>query len=183
MAAKMLIRNTESHYGSVTILLHWIMAILIIGLLILGLYMVPLPISREKLKFYRWHKEFGMLVLMLIVLRVAWRLSNITPSLASLPLWEKFAARSVHYAFYVFMFAMPISGWMMSSAAGFSVSFFGLFLLPDLVSPDENLRIALTEIHKWLGYLLIATLFLHVGASLKHHFINKDDILRRMLWP
>lgn len=177
----MLIKNTQDHYGSVTILLHWIMAILIIGLLILGLYMVPLPISREKLKFYRWHKEFGMVVLMLVVLRVAWRLSNIIPSLASLPLWEKFAARSVHYAFYVFMFAMPISGWMMSSAAGFPVSFFRLFLLPDLVSPNENLRIALTEIHKWLGYLLIATLFLHVGASLKHHFINKNDILRRML--
>jgi len=179
----MLIKNTKNHYGIVAISLHWIMAILIIGLLVLGLYMVPLPISREKLKLYRWHKEFGMVVLMLVVLRAAWRLSNIIPSLASLPPWEKFAARSVHYAFYVFMFAIPISGWIMSSAAGFSVSFFGLFLLPDLVLPDENLRIILTEIHKWLSYLLIAIIFLHISASLKHHYINKDDILRRMLWP
>ena len=179
----MLIKNTENHYGMVSIFLHWIMAILIIGLLIVGLYMVPLPIHPQKLRFYRWHKEFGMVALMLVVLRIAWRLSNITPSLASLPLWEKFAARSVHYAFYVFMFALPITGWMMSSAAGFPVSFFGLFLLPDLVSPDENLRVTLIEIHQWLGYLLIATLFLHIGASLKHQIINKDDILQRMLWP
>ena len=179
----MLIKNTEDHYGSVSILLHWMIAILMIGLLIIGIYMVPLPISREKLKFYRWHKEFGMLVLMLVFLRVAWRLSNITPSLSNLPFLEKMAARSVHFSFYIFMFAIPMTGWMMSSSAGFPVSFFGLFLLPDLVSPDENLRITLIEIHKWLGYLLIATIFLHVGASLKHHFINKDDILRRMLWP
>lgn len=179
----MLIKNTENRYGAAAIFLHWLMAILIIGLLIIGLYMVPLPINPQKLRFYRWHKEFGMVVLFLVLLRVAWRFSNIVPTLVSLPLWERFAARSVHYAFYVFMFAMPITGWMMSSAAGFPVSFFGLFLLPDLVLPDEQLRIVLTDTHMWLGYLLIATIFLHVSASFKHHFINKDDILRRMLWP
>ncbi len=179
----MLIRNTQNRYGLVTISLHWITAILMIGLLILGLYMVGLPVSPEKLKFYRWHKEFGAIVLALAFLRIVWRFSSMVPTLDFLPVLERLGALAVHYAFYIFMFAMPITGWMMSSAAGFPVSFFGLFLLPDLVSPNESLRITLTETHKWLGYLLIVTIVLHVSASLKHHYINKDNVLRRMLWP
>src|SRR3990167_2496566 len=176
----MRIINTEDRYGVVTIFLHWIMAVLIIGLLILGIYMVTLPISHTKLKLYGWHKEYGLLALGLVALRLIWRLSNVTPRL-SLPLLEKFAARTVHWAFYVFMFAMPLTGWLITSAAGLPASFFGLFVLPNLISPNEESRILLEEIHKWLGYGLIATIVLHTSAALKHHFINKDDILRRML--
>jgi len=179
----MLIKNNENHYGIVAIFFHWIIAILIIGLIILGLYMVGLPISLQKLKFYGWHKEFGILVLMLFLLRIVWRLINVVPSLAELPAWERVAARSVHYAFYFCLFAIPLTGWMMSSAAGLPVGFFGLFVLPDLVSPDENLRLFLIAVHKWLAYFLIALLCLHIAASFKHLLINKDDILRRILWP
>ncbi|MGE3319510.1 MAG: cytochrome b [Candidatus Berkiella sp.] len=178
----MQIKNTINRFGTVAILLHWVIAIIIIGLLGLGLYMVPLPMNLWKLKLYGWHKEFGILVLALAVIRVAWRLSNITPKLPEhLALWQKLAAQSVHFAFYLFMFAMPISGWMISSAAGLPVSFFGLFVLPDLVSSNEGMRLLLSEIHKWLGYGLILTIFAHVGAALQHHFIYKDDTLRRML--
>ena len=173
-------KNSEAHYGVMAIILHWVMAILLIALLILGLYMVALPISLEKLKFYGWHKEYGILALMLVMVRIVWRLANISPRL-SLPLLEKLAARAVHWAFYGFMFAMPITGWLITSAAGLPVSFFGLFVLPDLVSPNEDLMKLLQEIHKWLGYGLIATIILHASAALKHHFINKDDILRRMI--
>ena len=176
----MRIKNTEDRYGVVTIFLHWIMAVLIIGLLILGIYMVTLPISHAKLKLYGWHKEYGLLALGLVSLRLIWRLSNMTPGLL-LPLLEKLAARTVHWTFYVFMFAMPLTGWLITSAAGLPASFFGWFVLPNLISPNEESRILLEEIHKWLGYGLIATIVLHASAALKHHFINKDDILRRML--
>jgi len=177
----MQLKNTKEDFGKVTISLHWIIAILMIGLTALGLYMVGMPISLEKLKFYGWHKEYGILVLMLAIIRVAWRLYSITPSLDSLPWWERLAARSMHWIFYGFMFAMPITGWMLSSAYGLPVSFFGLFTLPNLVSPNENLRILLTNVHMWLGYALIAAIVGHTAAALKHQFIDKDGILRRML--
>lgn len=177
----MQIQNSQDGYGAVTITLHWLMAILIIALLIVGLYMADLPIGIEKLKFYGWHKEFGILVLMLVIVRLIWRLDNVTPSLALLPWWEKLAARSMHWAFYGFMFAMPITGWLMSSAAGLPVSFFGLFTFPTLISPNENIMKLLQETHEWLGYGLIAAILGHTAAALKHHFIDKDNILRRML--
>lgn len=176
----MQITNSKDTYGIVSIVLHWLMALLLVGLLILGLYMVKLPISLEKLKLYGWHKEYGILALMLVVVRLVWRLANSTPHL-SLPLWEILAARIVHWSFYGFMIALPITGWLISSAAGLPVSFFGLFVLPDLVSPNHDLMNLFEEIHEWLGYGLIATFLLHTSAALKHHFINKDDILRRML--
>lgn len=176
----MYIKNTNDRYGLVAIILHWLMAILIISLLALGLYMTSLPIGLQKLKLYGWHKEYGLLVLWLVILRLAWRLFNRTPQL-SLPWWEKIAARSVHWAFYVFMFAMPITGWLITSAAGLPVSFFGLFVLPSIVPASDASRELFEVIHQWIGYGLIAAIVLHSAAALKHHFINKDDILRRML--
>lgn len=176
----MQLKNSENHFGIIAITLHWVMAILLIGLLALGLYMVGVPISLEKLKLYGWHKEYGILALLLVIIRIIWRFTNITPRL-SLPLLEKLAARAVHWAFYGFMIAMPITGWLITSAAGLPVSVFGWFVLPNLVGPNDQLMKLCEEIHKWLGYGLIATIILHASAALKHHFINKDDILRRML--
>jgi cytochrome b561 len=178
----MLIKNTKDRFGLVAIVLHWLMAILIIGMVCAGLYMTDLPVSPEKFKLYGIHKALGMIVLTLIMIRFVWRLGNLTPSLAELPWWEKICARASHWAFYILIFAMPISGWLMSSAAGFPVSFFGLFIVPDLISPNEQNRILFQTIHKWLAYGLIATFCVHVAAALKHHFIDKDQILRRMLW-
>jgi cytochrome b561 len=87
----------------------------------------------------------------------------------------------VHWLFYLLMFALPLTGWLITSAAGLPVSFFGLFVLPNLISSDQQSLLFYEEIHKWIGYGLIATLCLHTAAALKHHFINKDDILKRML--
>lgn len=176
----MLIKNTQTRYGISAIFLHWLMAVLIVGLLALGLYMTNLPISLQKLTLYGWHKEYGLLALFLVALRLTWRLGNVLPSL-SLPLWEKWAARSVHAAFYVMMFAMPLTGWLMTSASGLPVSFFGLFVMPDLIAADERSRQLLQMVHEWIGYLFILLICLHIAAALKHHFIDKDDILRRML--
>lgn len=174
------LKNTPTSYGSVAVSLHWLMAILLIFLIVIGIYMVNIPISLEKLKLYGWHKEYGLLALALVIFRLIWRLLNITPYL-SIPLLERIAARTVHWIFYVLMFALPITGWLMSSAAGLPASFFGLFVLPDLIAANESTRLMLQNVHEWLGYILIAVIVLHTSAALKHHFINKDDILKRML--
>ncbi len=177
----MKIKNTVSRYGSVAIIFHWLMAVLLILLVAVGLYMTRIPVSLEKLKLYGWHKEWGLLALMLVMLRIVWRIGNTTPLLTNLPVWERLAAHALHWSFYVLMFTLPITGWMLTSAAGLPPSFFGLWVLPELVSPNPHLQNLLTEIHKWLSYALILAFCGHVGAALKHHFINKDDILKRIL--
>ena len=179
------IRNTEDRFGTVAILLHWSMAFLIIGLAALGLYMVTLPdvgFNTKKIILILFHKEVGLLVLALLAARLAWRLTQILPQLAGhLPDWQQIAARFVHLCFYALMFTLPITGWLMSSAAGIPVSFFGLFTLPDLLPHDDYLFQRLIDVHKWFGYVLILFIFVHVGAALMHHFVYKDNTLRKML--
>lgn len=178
----MQIFNTVNRYGLVSVLLHWVMAVIVIGLLVLGLYMVSLPIGLQKLKLFGWHKAFGILILMLVSLRLGWRLSSTQPVLpAHMRHMERLAATTAHIALYFCMIAMPITGWLMSSAAELPVSFFGLFVLPDLVSPNVVLRDMLATIHQCLAYSLIVLICLHIAAALQHHFYYKDDILTRML--
>lgn len=178
----MLIKNTENRYGMPAIFLHWLMAVLIIGMLILGFTMANMSLSPLKLKFYRWHKETGILILMLVAIRFIWRETNIRPAFPlTMPRWEKWAALFVHWALYFFMFSQPIVGWLISSAAGLQVSFFGLFLLPDLIAPNETLRVIFIYIHALQAVALILFIALHAAAALKHHFYDKDDVLRRML--
>ncbi len=179
------LRNTEDRYGALAILLHWSMALLMIGLLAWGLYMVRLPdagFDTRKITLILYHKEAGLVVLVLFVARLAWRVTHILPQLvAHLPDWQKIAARFVHLCFYALMFALPVSGWLMSSAAGIPVSFFGLFMLPDFLPPDDYLFQRLIDIHKWFAYSLMVLLVVHVGAALRHHFLFRDDTLRKML--
>ncbi len=181
----MRIENTDGRYGAVAVVLHWLMAILVIVLAGLGLYMAGLPdvgFDTKKIKLILYHKEFGLLALTLVVVRLGWRLANKIPQLvAHLPDWQKIGARFVHLSFYALMFALPITGWLMSSAAGIPVSFFGLFALPDFVPHDDYMFQRLIEIHKWLAYGLILFIFVHVGAALRHHFMFRDDTLSRML--
>jgi len=179
------IENTEDRYGAVAIVLHWSMALLIIGLAVLGLYMVTLPdvgFSTTKITLILYHKQFGMLALILFALRLSWRVTQVLPKLAEhMPEWQMIAARFVHLCFYGLMFALPMTGWLMSSAAGIPVSFFGLFTLPDFIHRNDDLFARFIGIHKWLGYALILLLTVHLGAALRHHFALKDDTLRRML--
>ena len=177
-----MLKNTANRYGLIAITFHWVIALLILGMLALGLYMVDLPISLNKLRLYGWHKEFGILILILAMLRIFWRYLNVAPVLPThLARLQKIAAKSAHYIFYFLMIAMPLTGWMMSSSAGVPVSFFGLFVLPDLVSANKNLSQLLASIHGWMAYFLIAMITLHVGAALQHHFYYKDDVLKRMM--
>ena len=185
MTPRRRIENTPDGYGVVAALFHWAMAVLIIALAGVGLYMVSLPdagFDTKKIALILYHKQFGLLVLFLLAMRWGWRLSNVIPDLVEhLPDWQKVAARFVHLSFYGLMFALPMTGWLMSSAAGIPVSFFGLFTLPDLVSRDDDLFRGFVAIHKWLGYAMVLCIVIHVGAALRHHFIFRDDTLRRML--
>jgi cytochrome b561 len=179
------LRNTRTRYGAVTITLHWLMAILLVALSALGLYMSSLPdvgFDTWKISLIIYHKELGVVALTLAVLRLGWRFGNALPSLVeTLPEWQKVTAYFVHLCLYGLMLALPASGWLMSSAAGFPVSFLGLFDLPDLVPRSDDLFRTLVQAHQWLGYALIATASIHAAAAVGHHFIWRDDTLGKML--
>jgi cytochrome b561 len=177
--------NTRGRYGAVAVLLHWVMALLLVGLSLLGLYMTTLPdagFDKRKVFLVIYHKEFGMAALALVVVRLAWSATGVQPALATnVPEWQNVAARFVHLCFYGLMLALPVTGWIMSSAAAIPVSIFGLFYLPDLVPPDDGLFRLMVAVHHWLAYALIACFAVHAGAALYHHFALRDDTLRRML--
>lgn len=175
-------RNTTTQYGWIAKGFHWGMALMVLGLLGMGLYMGDLNLSPFKLNLYWWHKSVGVLVMMLVFARLWWRLINVrVEELPSIPSWQRLAAKAVHVGLYGLMFGMPLSGWLMSSAHGFPVSFFGLFTLPDLIEPSKKLGHFFHEVHE-LGMLaFFALIGLHTAAALKHHVIDKDATLRRML--
>lgn len=175
-------RNTPQRYGAVSKGFHWTIALLVVTLLGIGIYMDLFATQMQRFRLMPWHKSFGILVLMLAFLRVMWMAWSRRPSfLDTIPRWQRQAAAAVHYYLYFAMFAMPLSGWLYSSSAGRTVIFFGLFNLPDLVGQSESLRGILGTAHSYIGYSLVLVIGLHVAAALKHHFIDRDDTLRRML--
>ena len=170
------------HYTRTAKSLHWAMAILLFGLLALGFYMKDLPLSPEKLQLYSWHKWAGVTAFLLVLVRLAWRVAHRPPALpASMPKLMQLAAHAGHLALYLLMLAIPLSGWLMSSAKGFQTVWFGILPIPDLLEKNKELGAQLAEVHEALAILFILTLLAHIGAALKHHFIDKDDILTRML--
>ena len=178
----MCLKNSEHSYGGVAKTFHWLMFLIIAGLVAAGFIAEDMANGPDKFKIIGLHKSFGITVLTLVALRLGWKSMNAAPVLpAVLNIWEKYAAHAGHALLYVLMFAMPFSGWVMSSAAGFPVSVFGLFTLPDLVAPDKTLKQDMVEVHETLAWVLIAMVALHVLAALLHHFYYKNDVLRRML--
>lgn len=172
----------KNHYTATAKSLHWVMAVLIIGLLALGFYMEDLPLSPDKLKLYSWHKWAGVTAFLLVLVRLAWRAGHRPPPLpASMPKVLQLAAHGGHLALYGLMLAMPLSGWLMSSAKGFQTVWFGLLPIPDLLAKDKALGDLLQNVHATLAVLFVLILVGHVAAALKHHFIDRDDILTRML--
>jgi cytochrome b561 len=184
--ARQALTNTRERYGAVAIVLHWLMAALLAALVVLGLYMAGLPdvgFDTRKILLVLLHKELGMTALAIAAMRLAWRVGNALPALvATLPEWQQVAARLVHLCLYALMIALPVSGWMMSSAAGIPVSVLGLVELPGLVRPNESLFRELIEVHRWLAYALIGSIVVHAGAALAHHYAWHDDTLERMWW-
>jgi cytochrome b561 len=141
-----------------------------------------LPLGMKKLAMLARHKSVGITILGLVVLRLLWRWMNPTPALPdTLKPYERVLANLTHAGLYVVLFAMPLSGWIMSSARGFPVSWFGFIQLPDLVGKNKAVYDAMVETHETLAWVLCAIVALHVLAALKHHFWLKDHVLKRML--
>jgi cytochrome b561 len=175
-------RNTSLAWGGLAQLLHWLVVALLITQYTLGWIAADLPLSMQKLVLLSRHKSFGMLILGLAILRLLWRMANPTPALpAHMPVFQQRLARATHAVLYACLFALPLSGWIMSSARSFPVSVFGIVQLPDLVSPGETMFLVSRSVHVGLTWVLLATVTLHVAGALKHHFIDRDTVLRRML--
>lgn len=174
--------NSSTHWGPVSRALHWLIAALLIAMAYLGLSMTELPSGIDKLKTYALHKSLGITVLALVVLRLWWRWrAGATPQ-APGSRWQRRAAQATHAALYVLMLAVPLSGWAFNSAANFALRWFGWFNLPRLLPADPALKAVFREAHEWLFWMLAALVLAHVAAALKHHFVDRDKVLARMLW-
>ena len=173
---------TSLHYTHTAKSLHWLMALMIFGLLALGFYMSDLPLSPDKLQYYAWHKWAGVSVFVLVWLRLAWRVTHRPPALpGSMPRHMQWAAHAGHALLYVLMIAIPLSGWLMSSAKGVQTVWFGVLPIPDLLAKDKELGRTLAELHEALNIGLLLLIAGHAAAAFFHHFFLKDDTLRRML--
>ncbi|MBI5658822.1 MAG: cytochrome b [Nitrosomonadales bacterium] len=169
-------------YTATAIALHWVTALLLIVTFPLGVYMHGLALSPFKLQLVSYHKWIGVTVLLLTVARLAWRVKHVPPPLPeTVPLWQQRAAQGLHLLLFVLLLVIPVSGWLMSSAKGVPVVYLGLVQLPDLVGKDKALGDTLQEVHEALNFGLLALAGMHVAAALKHHFLDKDTTLLRML--
>ncbi len=174
--------NRTPRYTAPAIALHWTIAVLILGLIPLGLYMTGLQLSILKIRLFAWHKWLGLTVLALAVARLAWRAGHAPPPLpGAIPAWQRAIAAGLHHLLYVLMFVIPLTGWATSSAAGVQVVWWGVLPLPNLLAKNDALAHVLGTVHSLLNDALIGLVALHVAAALKHHIIDRDGVLTRML--
>jgi cytochrome b561 len=169
------------HYTLTAKVLHWLMALLIFTALPLGFYMHDLKLSPAKLQLYSYHKWIGVSLLLLCLVRILWRITHRPPALL-LERWQHTASNVVHRLLYLLLLAIPLSGWLMSSAKGVQTVWFGIIPLPNLVEKNKVLGILLGQIHESLSYILLILVILHIAAALKHQFIDRDKLLSRMLF-
>ena len=171
-----------ARYSSFAIVLHWLMALALLALVGLGFYMTGMPMSPLKLKVFSWHKWAGITLLVLVLVRMVWRLVAPAPALpGGMSRLMKLAAHGGHLALYGLMLAIPLSGWLMSSAKGFQTVWFGVLPLPDLIGKNLELGKALSGVHWTLNVALLVIVAGHVLAALMHQFVQKDGTLYRMV--
>lgn len=167
-------------YGAVAIALHWLTALLVIGLAGIGFWMTDLKLSPTKIEIYNWHKWFGLTVLALTAIRIAWRATHPPPPLLLATRAKRALAHGVHGLMYALLLAMPITGWLQNSAAGFPLTWFGLFRVPPLIERNRQVFEFWQDVHSALAVVLLVLVALHVAAALKHRFVDRDATLARM---
>ena len=177
---------SPTRYSTVAIVLHWVLGAALVGIFSVGFYMADLPFSPQKLKLYNWHKWAGVCLLGLSLLRLVWRLFNPPPALprtiaVAMPRWQHLAHTATHHLLYVLCFAVPLLGWAYSSAAGFSIVLFGQLPLPDFVPVDKALAELIKPWHEITAFTLAGLVLLHIAGALKHQWIDRDGLVRRML--
>ena len=175
-----------SRYTLLAIVLHWLLALAILSMFVLGVFMSDLPFSPLRLKLYNWHKWAGITFLALSVSRWLWRLAHRPPALPVaitqvMPSWQTRAYHGTHHLMYLLFFAVPLLGWAYSSAAGFPIVWLGQIPLPDLVSPDKALAELIKPLHALSAFALMGLAGMHIAAALKHHWVDRDGLLARML--
>lgn len=175
------IRNTTTSYGWVAIIIHWLMAVLVVAMFGLGLWMRTLGY------YHSWyhdapyiHKAVGIVLLLLLIFRLIWRCYNTRPNLLG-AVWEQLIALFVHRLHYVLLFAVMITGYWIPTAEGVGIDVFGCFTVPALISFDKETTDWLGMMHRYLAWSAIALAGLHGAAAWKHHVIDKDHTLRRIL--
>ncbi len=176
-----MLKNTADSYGLVARILHWLMALLIIGLIIVGLIMEELPEGDLQSQIVSLHKATGGVVLILLIIRLAWKAFNPQPEIIAPSPMQKRIAKIAHWTLYGLVALQAVSGVLMSQAKGYAVSIFGLFDLPTLVDENEGLAEIVYEIHHLSWIALSVVIAIHAAAAVKHHFIDKDRTLIRML--
>jgi cytochrome b561 len=171
----------QKKYSSFAVLLHWVMALLIISVWIIAIAIDDMPLSPARITGLSWHKWLGVTVFLLVLVRITWRATHPTPPLmVKMPAWQEKAMHLTHWGLYALMLIVPVVGWLMSSAKGYTVNYFGLFELPDLVEQDKALGHLLKEIHEVLANSLMLLVGLHIAAAFKHQWVDRDGLLSRM---
>jgi len=176
------IKNTRARYGLAAISLHWLMALIIIGMYPLGLYIDSLGYYDAAYKTVpHWHKSVGMVLLALLVVRLLWRSISIKPKVLFHSAVQKRVVKLAHSSLYTLMFVALLSGYMISTADGRAIAVFNWFEVPALPAVIDEQEDVAGLIHYWVTTSLIILAGAHALAALKHHFINKDKTLSRML--
>ena len=175
-----MLRNSVDGYGWVSRALHWLMAVLVIGVMILGLVVEEMPKGPGRTGLMNWHQSFGTMVLALVVLRLAWRLVNPVPRPIGSPLTQRLASL-MHWLLYALVIIQPLSGLVQVQAAGHGLALFGTLELPRLIAENEPLAEFLEEVHETVWMLIALALAGHAAAAFKHHFVDRDKTLVRML--
>ena len=175
-------KNTVDRWGPVSQFLHWLIVVLILGQGVVGLVMTGMRNSPDKVEVYALHKSFGLTILALALLRLAWRLYAGAPrAVAGMPRWQEFAARASHIGLYGLLFALPLTGWLLNSTAGFPLSWFGLVKLPAIAGKDHAMHELYEEAHELLWWVLVVLALVHAAAAFYHHLFQHDATLARML--
>lgn len=175
-------RNSNDNWGAVALGLHWLIAALILAQFVIGSIAEEMKLTPAKLDLFVWHKSIGVTVLLLAVLRLAWRLGNPPPAPPpGTPAWEQRLAAAAHALLYALIFAVPISGWWVSDASRVPFKAFFAVPMPDFIATDRALQETAAEVHEALMQALLVVVIVHIAAALRHHFLLRDDVLRRML--
>lgn len=177
-----MLRNSDKDWGAVAKSFHWLFAAIIFAQFALGKIAEEMSVSPQKLELFVWHKSIGVTVLLLAFLRLAWRLTDAPPRLATARArWEHLAAKTSHSLLYMLMIAVPLSGWWISDTSRIPFKAFWLVPVPDFLAADKAASQAAESVHGFLTAALLALIVVHVAAALRHHFILRNDTLRRML--
>ncbi len=176
-----MLKNTDDAWGIVAKAFHWVFAVIILAQLVLGKVAEEAQVSPQKLDLFVWHKSIGVTILLLLTLRIVWRLVNAPPkAVAGVARWEHWAARVGHILLYTLMIAVPLSGWWVSDTSRIPFEAFWLVPVPDFLEANRDASQVAEVVHGILTKALLVLIVVHIVAALRHHFILGNDTLRRM---